>query len=335
MTEKRRGPLLVERDEPSAETPATAPAVPDLMPDGRAMQAVAAVAVGRRSGLTRFFWGALGALLSFWVSVASWRFVEGLLASNPVLGTIAAVLAVAFLIALALVAVREALGYFRLARLDRLHKAAGEAVVSGDLAQARGVADSLVALYAARDDTGWGRHRLAERRDDALDAESLLHLAETELLGPLDQVARREIERAARTVATVTALVPLALADVFTALAANLRMIRRIGEIYGGRAGLFGGLRLARTVFTHLLATGFVAVGDDMIHSVAGGGLLSRVSRRFGEGVVNGALTARVGIAAMEVCRPLPFAALPRPRVTHVVQRALTGLFREDDTGAA
>ena len=68
-------------------------------------------------------------------------------------------------------------------------------------------------------------------------------------------------------------------------------------------------------------------MGDDLIHSVAGGGLLSKLSRRFGEGVVNGALTARVGVAAMEVCRPLPFRVLPKPRVTALVQRALTGLF--------
>ena len=42
-------------------------------------------------------------------------------------------------------------------------------------------------------------------------------------------------------------------------------------------------------------ATGAVAAGDDLIHTVAGGGVLAKVSRRFGEGVVNGALTARVG----------------------------------------
>jgi putative membrane protein len=104
-------------------------------------------------------------------------------------------------------------------------------------------------------------------------------------------------------------------------------MIRRIAEIYGGRAGSFGSLRLARTVMTHLVATGAVAAGDDLIETMAGGGLLSKLSRRFGEGVVNGALTARVGIAAIEVCRPMPFAALPKPRVTNLVSRALTGVF--------
>ena len=124
-------------------------------------------------------------------------------------------------------------------------------------------------------------------------------------------------------------LVPLALADVATALYANLRMIRRVAAIYGGRSGTLGSLRLMRGVFTHLAATGALAVGDDMIHSVAGGGILSRISRRFGEGVVNGALTARVGVAAMDVCRPLPFRALPRPKTTNLVSRGLAGLFTD------
>ena len=121
-----------------------------------------------------------------------------------------------------------------------------------------------------------------------------------------------------------------AVAEVASALAANLRMIRRIAEIYGGRSGTLGTWRLTRAVITHLVATGAVAVGDDLISSVGGGHLLSKLSRRFGEGLVNGALTARVGVAAIEVCRPLPFLQARRPRVTTLVQRALTGLFDRD-----
>jgi len=125
----------------------------------------------------------------------------------------------------------------------------------------------------------------------------------------------------------VTALVPLALADVVAALTANLRMIRRIAVVYGGRGGTIGSWRLTRAVFSHLVATGAVAVGDDMLGSVAGGGLLSKLSRRFGEGLINGALTARVGLAAIEVCRPLPFRARRRPSVSALVSRAVSGLF--------
>jgi putative membrane protein len=90
-----------------------------------------------------------------------------------------------------------------------------------------------------------------------------------------------------------------------------------------------GAWRLTRAVITHLVATGAVAVGDDLLGSIGGGHLISKLSRRFGEGLVNGALTARVGVAAMEVCRPLPFRTLQRPRVTRLVQRALTGLFEK------
>ena len=147
-------------------------------------------------------------------------------------------------------------------------------------------------------------------------------------VGSYDDCARAvaEVEAAAARVAMVTALVPLALADVATAAVANLRMIRRIAEIYGGRSGSFGSLKLLRRVFGSLVAAGALALTDDMIGSVAGGGVLSKLSRRFGEGVVNGALTARVGVAAMELCRPLPFVALERPAVSSLVSRALAGL---------
>jgi putative membrane protein len=104
-------------------------------------------------------------------------------------------------------------------------------------------------------------------------------------------------------------------------------MIRRVAEIYGGRSGVLGGWRLTRAVLSHLVATGAVAVGEDMLEPILGGGVLAKLSRRFGEGLVNGALTARVGVAAMEVCRPLPFSDGQRPKASGMVRRALTGLF--------
>ena len=325
-----KGPVLIDLpDDAQGPTPAEAPPVIDTpdAPTGQAMQTMAVLATRRASPLVRWFWRLLGALLVFMLSVAAWEFVTGLVARNPLLGYAALGLTGLFLAVCLALAIREWAALARLGRLDTLHKAAEAARASNDLAAARGVVDRLTRLYAGRDELRWGRDRLAERRDDAFDADTLFELAEAELLAPLDAAARREAEVAARQVATVTALVPIALADVAAALTANLRMIRRIAEIYGGRGGTLGAWRLTRAVFAHLVATGAVAVGDDLIGSVAGGGVLSRVSRRFGEGVVNGALTARVGVAAMEVCRPLPFRGKTRPSVTGIVKRALTGLF--------
>jgi putative membrane protein len=67
-----------------------------------------------------------------------------------------------------------------------------------------------------------------------------------------------------------------------------------------------------------------------MLEPILGGGLLGKLSRRFGEGMVNGALTARVGVAAMEGCRPLPFGEGKRPTASTIVRTALTGLFQSD-----
>ncbi|MHC0053368.1 YcjF family protein [Actibacterium sp. D379-3] len=330
-----QGPVLIDLEgaDRRAETPATAPPVPEPAPDvptGRAMQTMAVLAARPASRLGRFFWSALLALVGFIASVTAWDFVTGLLTRNTVLGTVALGLIVAVGLALLLVALRELAGFARLQRLDGVHKAALAAIATEDLAAAQKVTARLEALYDGRDDLAWGRQRLDERKGDLFDADGLLALAEAELLAPLDIAATREVEAAARQVALVTALVPLALADLFAALTANIRMIRRIAEIYGGRAGTLGSWRLLRAVMTHLVATGAVAMGDDMLGSVAGGGVLSKISRRFGEGVVNGALTARVGVAAIEVCRPLPFVQARRPSVTALVKRALTGLFGSD-----
>ena len=327
-----RGPVLIELNDDEAARPDTAPAVPDvgMGPQGAAMQQVAALSLRRPSRLARWFWSLAVALAGFVVSLAAWDYVQNLLDRSPLLGAIATALIGLLMLVLLAIGLRELAAFARLRRLDAIQRQAAMALAGADLKAARAVTEALEKLYAQREDTAWGRSELANRRGDILDADGLLGLAEQTLLSPLDARAQREVEAAARQVATVTAIVPLALADVFTALTANLRMIRRIAEIYGGRAGTLGSWRLTRTVLTHLVATGAVAVGDDLIGTVAGGGVLAKVSRRFGEGVVNGALTARVGVAAIEVCRPLPFHVARRPLVTTLVSRALTGLFGRD-----
>ncbi len=345
---RRRGPVLIELDapeKPSAGTgprhesrgdgpnPADAPPIDEAsltLPRPRTMEMVTRLVGRPPSALTRFFINSGVALFTFLLSIAALDFINRLLDSYPVLGWIGIALFAMFTLAALGMAWREYRAWARFARIDAIQRQAGAALADDSMDKARQATDQLLALYRKRPELEWNLKRLAEARGDVFDARSLLTLAETELLAALDQEARREIEAASRTVAAATALIPLALADVAAALAANLRMIRRMAEIYGGRAGAVGGWRLARTVMTHLVATGAVAAGDDLIHTVAGGGVLAKLSRRFGEGVVNGALTARVGIAAMEVCRPLPFMAQPRPKVGNLVTRGLRGLFGSD-----
>jgi len=306
-------------------TPADVPPVPEIMIEDSAVQAVTRLAARNPSKVGRLFWWVVVALLGFVISVAFWDFVTGMMARNLWLGRAALALTVLLMLGLVFFALRELAAFARLRRMDELRVAAEAVYADDDLHKARGYSTRLEQLYRGRRDLRWGFAKLSDGAVDILDADSHMDFVENTVMAQLDGMAIKEIEAAARQVATATALIPLALADVAVALMANIRMIRRIAQVYGGRSGLFGSWRLMKVVAAHLVATGAVAIGDDMIGSIAGGSVLSKLSRRFGEGIINGALTARVGVAAMDVCRPMPFRAVKKPSVTGMMKRVLTG----------
>jgi putative membrane protein len=337
MTDPRRGPALfdVETLEGPASDSFAAPPPPDAgaAPDPAALRALR---VAERPGgrLSRLFWGAALSLLSLMVGVAAWDFVASLMARFPPLGWAAAALTGATVLALVVFILREAAATARLGRVEATRAAVEAALRGGDRPAALAATRRLRRLYAGRADMAWALAELREREPDLLDADALIEHAERTLMTPLDAAAEAAVTRAARTVAGATALIPMALVDVLTALAASIRMIREIAEIYGGRAGWLGSWRLLRAVAAHLIATGAIAVGDDLVGAALGGGVASRLSRRFGEGLLNGALTARVGVAAIEVCRPAPFRALARPSARGIIGRALGRLFTGGETAA-
>ena len=55
-----------------------------------------------------------------------------------------------------------------------------------------------------------------------------------------------------------------------------------------------------------------------VLRELVGHGIASKLSARLGEGVLNGLLTARVGLSALAVCRPAPFGAVKPPGVSDV-----------------
>ncbi|MEI2734360.1 MAG: TIGR01620 family protein [Rhodoblastus sp.] len=183
---------------------------------------------------------------------------------------------------------------------------------------ARAGAGELLSLYAGRPDTARARALVKDLTREIVDGRDLVDIAERNLMAPLDAEANREIAAAAKRVSMVTAISPRALVDVLFVGAQAIRLLRRIAEIYGGRPGLLGFLRLARSVGAHLAITGGMAIGDSLVQQVVGHGIAARLSARLGEGVLNGMLTTRIGLSAMAVCRPMPFAALRQPGVKDV-----------------
>lgn len=255
----------------------------------------------------------LGGLISLALGLAIDRLLTDLWARAEWLGWVGVGFLALALLALLAIAVREVVGLRRLARVEHLRDRAALVLASDDRLAVPGLVADLDALYGDRPDLARVRAALAAHRAEVVDGRDLVHLAERELMGGLDALSRTLILDAAKRVSVVTAISPRALVDIAYVAFENLRLMRRLADLYGGRPGSLGFLRLVGRIFVHLGVTGGMALGDTLVQQLVGQGLAARLSAKLGEGVVNGLLTARLGLAALDVVRPLPWAALPRP----------------------
>lgn len=329
------GPRAYRLDDPRLEAGAAPAGRHDVVvtpqDDAFAAQDDAALAAApaaltpqsRRASWGSLLIGALTGLAGIGIGLWVERLILDLFSLHPGLGIAAGALGALALVALLVILGREIAGIWRERKVAALHARADKALATGDDAAAKAVAADLVTLYAGRAATAAGRAALQAESETLIDADDRLAMAERLILVPLDLAAQRAIAASARQVSLVTAVSPRAIVDVAFTLFAATRLIRRIAAIYGGRPGSLGFLRLFRAVMTNLLVTGGVAAGDSLLQQAMGHGLAAKLSAKAGEGVLNGLLAARVGIAAIDVCRPLPFIRAERPRVADVAAQLL------------
>ncbi|MEL6217184.1 MAG: TIGR01620 family protein [Pseudomonadota bacterium] len=330
-----RGPVVLDLDEtplPDAPEPADAAPLPEPGQPA-AERALTLATVGRRRGwLGRLVLPALGGIALLLVGLWVADFYEALAARHAWLRWLGLALLGLLAFAAFALAVREIAAIARLGRIEEIHRLAATAAATPGPEPARRVIKGLNTLYSVRPDMAPALAEVATRMPEIPDGPALLDYTERTCMAPLDPIADKIVSRTAQKVAGFTAFVPMPALDVALVLYQNASMIRQIAELYGGRAGWLGSWRLLRTVAQHLVATGAIAATDDLLGPLVGGGVLGSLSRRFGEATVNAALTARVGVAAIEVCRPLPFRARSAPKASTLVLGALPGLGRSKPT---
>lgn len=280
--------------EPAAEIPATAP--------------------GRRGwSAGRIFFTAAGIIVSFAVALWTDALIARLFSRADWLGWTGVAALIAALTALVFMLAREWIALRRLDSVSVTRERAAKAYDDNDELAARQIIESLSSHLKSQPETASGRSILDETKGEIVDGRDLIRLAETELLAPLDRRASSLVLNAAKRVSIVTAVSPRALVDVGYILFESFKLIRALSELYGSRPATLGLLRLAKNVVAHLAVTGTVAMGDSLIQQMLGHGIAAKLSARLGEGIINGLMTARVGIAAMDLTRPLSFKAEKRP----------------------
>lgn len=269
----------------------------------------------KRHLLWRLLFGAGGLLVSLGLALAIEQMIRDLFARYDWLGWVGVGALALLVIAVILLAAREILAIMRLKNLATLHDSASKILTTDSSDDARKLVAELQGLYVARPDMARARTELDKNIDGQFDGADIVRTTERTLMSPLDARAKTLTAASSRRVAIVTAISPRALVDIAFVAYESFKLARAIAELYGARPGLIGSWRLGGAILGHLAVTGGVALGDSVIQQIVGHGLAAKLSARLGEGVVNGLMTVRVGIAAMRVTRPLPFEALKQPMV--------------------
>lgn len=306
--------LRAPRAFPAAEVvdaPETVESYSDPSPDPETLP----VSMRKMGWLARLLWATAGLLVSLGLGLALNALIENLFAENPWLGWVGLTILGLFLLALVAIVIREVASLWRLRTLDHLKARSALAFETDNLKEAKAILGELTAIYTSRADLARSLARLAADETQFFDGGELLKFGERTVMAPLDARARALTAASARRVALVTAISPRALVDIAYVVWESVRLGGAIARLYGARPGLWGTWRLIGAILGHLAVTGGLVLTDGVVEQLVGQGLAARLSQRLGEGVVNGLMTVRVGIAAMRVVRPLPFTTEPQPMV--------------------
>ncbi|PTB87393.1 TIGR01620 family protein [Pseudidiomarina aestuarii] len=160
-----------------------------------------------------------------------------------------------------------------------------------------------------------------------LQQEEQLQLFEQQVLHKVDQQAERIISDHALQSALLVAVSPIALVDAGAMLWRNQRMVTAIAKCYGLEMGYWSRMRLWRQLFVNIVGIGVTEVAIDLSTSWLDASVASKLSARAGQGVAAGLLTARLGLQAQQLCRPLIFQYTQAPRLSvirkHMMQRLM------------
>ncbi|QLB14436.1 TIGR01620 family protein [Mannheimia granulomatis] len=168
--------------------------------------------------------------------------------------------------------------------------------------------------------------RWRSQLNEAYNAKEVLYLFSENVLKPIDKEVKRMISKNAAENAVIVAVSPLAIVDVLLMAARNIALVNKITRAYGMELGYISRLKLFRMVLSNMVFAGATEIATDVGMDFFSQNLTAKLSLRAAQGIGVGLLTARLGIKAMEFCRPIAFQASERPKISAIRQELLTSM---------
>ncbi|MFC0309820.1 YcjF family protein [Gallibacterium trehalosifermentans] len=153
-------------------------------------------------------------------------------------------------------------------------------------------------------------------------AAELLQLFSQEFLSPLDQQAKKLINKQAIEATMLVAISPLALVDMAFIAWRHLRLINQLAKLYGMKLGYFSRISLIKMVLFNIAFAGATEVIREIGMDWLSQDITAKLSARVAQGIGVGLLTARLGLKTLELCRPVPFTVQERPKL-HTIHKLL------------
>lgn len=168
--------------------------------------------------------------------------------------------------------------------------------------------------------------RWKSQLNEAYNGKEVLYLFSENVLKPIDKQVKQMISKSAAENAVIVAVSPLAIVDVLIMAARNIALVNKISRAYGMELGYISRLKLFRMVLTNMVFAGATEIATDIGMDFFAQNLTAKLSLRAAQGIGVGVLTARLGVKAMEFCRPIAFQANERPKISAIRQELLTSM---------
>lgn len=152
------------------------------------------------------------------------------------------------------------------------------------------------------DQSEWKKLNLSEYND-----AEIMQLYARNVLSKVDQKALKEIAKFSSESVVLVALSPIAIVDMLLMFWRNLRLVNKIASLYGLKLSYWSRIKLIKQVIINMAYAGASELVADLGADLLGAELLGKLSARLAQGLGAGMLTARLGLKAMHLCRPVPF----------------------------